>query len=171
LFDRLRNLAARRWLAAVGLLVCAGYGAGFVGMLARPGPAQSAQLLARFLAAHHFRDGIGDYWSSSLVTVDTGGAVTVRPVNTTSGERLVRFSRQSSADWYAKTDIDFFVYDTGRPWHGVNASSVTATYGPPSRMLAVGTYRVLVWTRPFEVAPGPTVASSPLNLQWGLPRR
>ena len=36
--------------------------------------------LATFLAEQHLTDGLGGYWQSSIVTVGSGGAVTVRAV-------------------------------------------------------------------------------------------
>ena len=36
--------------------------------------------LATFLSAHHLTSGIGGYWESSVVTVGSDGAVTIRAV-------------------------------------------------------------------------------------------
>ena len=131
--------------------------------ISRPVPGRPAYVLARFLAANHLRDGVGDYWSSSLVTVEADEAVTVRPVSTVAG-KVVQFERQSSADWYRGQSFNFLVYDTARPWHGVNSTSAIATFGAPSHTYSVGTYRVLEWASRIHVAAPPTTSVAPIRI-------
>jgi hypothetical protein len=135
--------------------------------ISRPAPVQSAGKLSEFLAAHDLRSGIGDYWSSSLVTADTGGTVAVRPVATSGGE-IVRFDRQSAAQWYKAGEFRFLVFDTARPWHGVNAASAVRTFGAPSRSYSVGSYRVLSWNHGLTVSSATPNYGSPLKVFWGL---
>ncbi|HVB05308.1 MAG TPA: hypothetical protein VNF07_03545 [Acidimicrobiales bacterium] len=164
----LRNDLLGRTLAALGLAFAAAFAAEFAVALTNPSPLQSEAPLARFLGAHGLTNGVGDYWSASLVTVDTGGKVAVRPVTTGAARRIERFDRQSSADWYAPGGFQFLVYDTSRPWHGVDARSAAATYGRPARTWVVGSFRVLTWSHPFSVALPPAPRTSPLNILWGL---
>jgi hypothetical protein len=54
--------------------------------------------LEAFLVARHLTNGIGGYWDASVITVDTGGAVTIRAV--TQG-CLQPYAWESKAAWYA----------------------------------------------------------------------
>ena len=109
--------------------------------------------LANFLEAHNLHDGLGDYWSASLTTVESADQVHVRPVIPNKTKHLlVRYGRQSSAAWYRGVDFTFLVYDLARPWRGVNEKSATATFGAPTTKLAEGSYRILVWNHPFDVS-------------------
>jgi len=128
-----------------------------------PAAAQPAVGLGRFLAAHHLTRGIGDYWSASIVTVETHGAVVVRPVTTGFDERLHRYDRQSAVDWYRSQAFQFFVYNTAKPWRQVNATTAERTFGAPAATYAVGTYRVLVWRKPVSVGLYVPTFSSPLQ--------
>jgi hypothetical protein len=105
------------------------------------------------LLSKNLRSGVGDYWSSSIVTVDSGAAVAVRPVDRTSKGTLARYTLQSAASWYSGTTFQFFVYDTANVWHNVTASAAEKTFGAPSQTYAVGTYRVLVYDHGIRVAP------------------
>jgi hypothetical protein len=125
---------------------------GFHRDLERTSAPQSAVALGTFLEAHDLTSGIGDYWSSSIVTVVTGGKVAVRPVIPNASKILVRYGRQSAADWYANVNFTFLVFDLDRPWRGVNATTGTATLGKPAQQFRVGSYVVLVWPKGFDVA-------------------
>jgi hypothetical protein len=143
------------WSAAVIALVCVGAfaSADFTtnADLTKSDPNQSVPNLGRFLEAHELRVGLGDYWSSSIVTVDTDGAVTVRPVTSNPAGTIVRYERQSSASWYAGTSFQFLVFNTARP-ENVDSSRAEATFGPVLHTYRVGTYRVLVWSHPVSVS-------------------
>jgi hypothetical protein len=141
-----RRVAAVACLAAVAL-----FAAAFGFTLSAPIPRQPVDQLDSFLEARQLNVGIGDYWSASIATVATNGAVTVRPVISTPRGRVVRYERQSAASWYANQPFDFLVYDTARPWGGVDAVSARSTFGPVARTYAVGPYRVLVWRHPLYV--------------------
>src|SRR6266566_3888942 len=73
----------RRWarpalLAGAAGALLAGYGAGLGWAAAQPSvPASNARLVT-FLSAHHLTSGISGYWISSVVTVGSDGAVTIR---------------------------------------------------------------------------------------------
>ena len=113
--------------------------------LGAPTPAQPFAQLDTFLENRQLVTGIGDYWSASITTVASGGAVTVRPVISNPAGRVVRYERQSAATWYTNQPFEFLVYDTARPWGGVDAMTASSTFGPVARTYAVGSYRVLVW--------------------------
>jgi hypothetical protein len=65
-------------------------------------PAAPAPLapVAAFLEAHHLSYGIGGYWEASLITVETGGAVTIRAVTPAC---LQPYPWESKSDWYDPT--------------------------------------------------------------------
>ncbi len=56
------------------------YCVGLAHQAATPAAPDPFARLEAFLRQHHLTDGIGGYWDSSVITVDTGGAVTIRAV-------------------------------------------------------------------------------------------
>lgn len=136
-----------------GLVVTGAFAAADGFSVAAPAPSRSFTALGHFLEAHHLRRGIADYWSGSITTVATRGAVTLRPVITNPDGEIVRYERQSTSDWYVNQTFAFLVYDTARPWGGVDSTTAAATFGPISHTYPVGSYRVLVWNHPLTVSP------------------
>jgi len=141
----------RRVGRALFVTVMAGLVAALGFNVTSPAPARPYTQLGQFLEAHHLRHGIGDYWSASATTVATGDSVMIRPVITTPEGKVVRYQRQSTSSWYGDRPFAFLVYDTSRPWGGVDSATASATFGHVARTYAVGTYRVLVWGRPVRV--------------------
>jgi hypothetical protein len=139
-------LVASLVLAAAGVV-------GYRSELTRAPAPQHANALGNFLETHHLTSGVGDYWSSSLVTVVTGGKVAVRPVFPNRESLLVRYGRQSNASWYKDVRFTFLVFDLNRPWGNVNATTGMDTFGRPSQRFSVGSYVVLVWSKGFTVSP------------------
>jgi hypothetical protein len=147
-------VAARRALAGVGVAAVAAFSVGLGYQLAPPTPVNPAIGLSRWLEEHHLHNGLGDYWAASITTVASGGAVTVRPVSTSAGDRLIRTMNQSPAAWYARQEFQFLVY--GVPvWDNVDTEAAANTWGLPSHLYSVGPFRVLVWSHPIEMAPFP----------------
>ena len=145
----------RRGLAAMALGVLAAFGAGFGFTLAAPQPSRPYVQLGRFLEAHHFQRGLGDYWSASITTVSTDGTVDVRPVIADGDGHIGRYQRQSAAAWYSGQRFEFLVYDAAVPWGGITPASAVHTFGPSTRTYDVGTFRVIVWAHPLWVSAGP----------------
>ena len=139
-------------MAGGALLGCLAIGAR--GEIAAPLPVQAQGSLGGFLAAHGLYQGIGDYWTSSIITVDTREDVTVRPVMADAQGRLEAYDRQSTSAWYLGREFQFLVYDTTEPYDGVDSSSAAATFGKPSQTYLVGGYEILVWPQPVEVPAG-----------------
>jgi len=107
--------------------------------------------LAAYLEQHHLTKGIGDYWSASIVTVESSDSVVVRPVVTNSSSyHVVRYTRLSSSAWYGG-GFEFLVYNATAPWGGVDAQSALASFGPPQHVAAVGPYHVLTWAHDLSV--------------------
>jgi hypothetical protein len=164
----LRAMGVWRVSVVAGLSLCVSFAVDFGLQLGHPVPPRPAYTLAQFLRAHDLQNGVGDYWSSSLVTVEADDHVTVRPVSTLSG-KIVQFDRQLDTDWYRGQRFDFLVYDTARPWHGVNATSAIATFGEPSQVFAVGTYRVMTWQSGIRIRRSLPDAGSPLSVSIRQP--
>ncbi len=101
-----------------------------------------------------FAAGLGGYWASSITTVESRGAVTVRPVWTDPKGMLVRSMYESPASWYAGQHFQFLVYQMP-VYQGVDSVSATKTWGRPAQTYAVGDYHVLVCSVAFSVAPFP----------------
>jgi len=141
-------LGAPRPLLAVGVLLGAlslatSAAVTAVDLSARP-PRSASAALERFLLAHHLTEGIGDYWAASVVTVDTGGAVRLRPVLADGAGRLVADGRQSSADWYRGQSFSFLVY-AKQPFGGIVPAAIARTFGAPSHTYRVAGYSVDTW--------------------------
>jgi hypothetical protein len=140
-------------LAIVGTALCLSFAAGLGFALSRPRLPNPAPDLSAWLESHHLRNGIGGYWAASITTVDSAGAVIVRPVSERDGE-LQRTPNQSAASWYAGKRFQFLVYSE-RTSHSVDLVSATKTWGTPAHLYVVGPYRVLVWSRPLAVSAFP----------------
>ena len=149
---RVSSAQFRRGVVVLSVLVVAAYGSAFGLSLTAPIPDRPYEQLGQFLESHQLVNGIGDYWSASIITVATDGAVTVRPVITTPKGVVVRYQRQSGVSWYAGQSFEFLVYNTALPWGGVQSATATATFGPVAHTYVVGSYRVLVWSHRLSVS-------------------
>jgi hypothetical protein len=149
---RLHDSRVVNVLLVASLVLAAGVVVGYRSELTRAPAPQHANALGSFLETHHLMNGVGDYWSSSLVTVVTGGKVAVRPVFPNRESLLVRYGRQSDASWYKDVRFTFLVFDLDRPWGNVNATTGVDTFGRPSERFSVGSYVVLVWSKGFAVS-------------------
>ncbi|MCU1489178.1 MAG: hypothetical protein JWM85_583 [Acidimicrobiaceae bacterium] len=153
---RLRSNLDRRLLAAGAAAVALCFAAGLGFELAEPGPVQTTDALAGFLSAHHLTEGLGDYWSASVVTVASNGKVAVRPVIVGTSGKLIPYNRNTNHSWYAGQRFSFFVWDPASPFGGADTATAVATFGPPAHTYREGGYQVLVWNRSRAVplAPG-----------------
>jgi hypothetical protein len=167
-FASLRRGWPLRLALVTGTVAVAAFGLNVMSYIIKPAPAQPVERLAAFLENHDLTEGIGDYWSASLVTVKTDGAVVVRPVTAQQGGVLLRFDRQSAATWYAGQAFQFFVFDTARPFRNVNTASAASTYGAPSDTFRVGTYRVLIWSHTLSLSSALPPQPDPIRIFWRL---
>jgi hypothetical protein len=150
--DSTGGMALRKTGTSACVALFAGVAAGFGFYLASPRPVTPAQQLGRFLEAKGLDEGVGDYWSASITTVETGGKVEVRPVIADPGDRIVRYGKQSAAGWYENGRFQFLVYDTSPVWDGVDAVTATATFGQPAHVYTLAPYIVVVWRAPISVS-------------------
>ena len=145
-----RGLGRRVRLAgiAAGILVLAGYTAGFGYELAQPSAPPANTHLASWLEAHHLTYGLSGYWTSSSVTVDSGNRVQVRALMQFTMKRDLWMSNVS---WYnpALHYANFIVLDSraGFMNHWEPRALVRKYFGRPARTYHTGPYTVLVWNR------------------------
>jgi hypothetical protein len=143
--------ARRLWLAAALALYAAGLGYA----AAQPPAAPQYADLAGWLRAHHLTAGLSGYHQANIVTLETGGAVTLRPVAPGPDGHLAAYTWNSSAAWYdpAAPPATFLVLtDRGFAGRGFASSGITAaravaTFGPPAGTYRYRGYAILVWRR------------------------
>jgi len=142
--------ASRARLAALvaGAVVLAGYTAGFGYELTRPSVPPANVRLASWLLEHHLTYGLGGYWASSSVTVDSGQRVSVRALMQYT---LKRDLWMSNTSWYdPKLHYANFVVLDSQPGsfsHWEPRRLIRKYFGVPARTYQVGPYTIMVWHR------------------------
>jgi hypothetical protein len=105
-------------------------------------PAPASMSLARWLSGHGFTEGLAGYWQADSTTTDSGGMVTVAPIQL-EGAAIRRW--ESSADWYdpATHRANFIVAtDDGG---GLSVSTERAVFGAPAREYRVAGDVIMVY--------------------------
>jgi hypothetical protein len=147
-------LRGARWRAGLASALAVGYLASLGYAAAQPATPPANAQLAAFLAEHHLTDGISGYWLSSIVTVGSDGAVTVRAVQPS----LRPYLWEAKGSWYdpGSQRATFLVTDSQAGFfnHWQPSASVLAAFGPPVRTYHVGPYTVLVWNANLLAGPG-----------------
>jgi hypothetical protein len=153
--DVLGWLRGRRWRAGLASALAAGYLASLGYGTAQPSVPPANAQLATFLAGHHLTNGISGYWMSSIVTVGSDGAVTIRAVQSS----LRPYLWETKGSWYdpASQRATFLVTENGTDYfsHWKPSASALAALGPPARTYHVGPYTVLVWNKNLLSSPAP----------------
>ena len=146
----LAGLRQRRRAVAAALLagaLLAGYGASLGYAAAQPSVPPANARLAAFLAAHHLTSGIGGYWESSVVTVGSDGAVTIRAVLPGT---LQPDLWEAKGSWYdsGPNRATFLVTDSAPGFfnHWQPSPAALAALGL-ARIYHVGPYTVYVWNK------------------------
>jgi hypothetical protein len=133
-------------LLAGALLAC--YGAGLGYAAAQPSVPPMNARLATFLAAHHLTSGIGGYWESSVVTVGSNGAVTIRAV---ASLPLAPYPWEAKSSWYdpGRNRANFLVTSDAPGFfnHWRPKPAAQAALGRPVRTYHVGHYTVYVYDK------------------------
>ncbi len=139
----------------IGLVLgCLGaFAAGVALDLRQPVVTQPALPVEAFLSAHHLTHGVGDYWAASVLTLESHGAITVRPVVADPSGTIVRDGRQSDASWYRGQHYQFLVYQRA-PFGRVSIGTILHTFGMPAEQYTLGKYYVLVWSHLLTLPPG-----------------
>jgi len=113
--------------------------------------------LATFLEAHRLTSGIGGYWESSVVTVGSDGAVTIRAVLPGT---LQPDLWEAKGSWYdPRSHRANFLVTSSTPGffnHWQPSPAALAALGPPARTYRVGPYTVYVYDKNLlaELPPG-----------------
>jgi len=142
-----------------------------------PAPQPLGQL-AKFLEANHLHYGLGGYWESSVLTVETGGKVTIRAVTPAC---LQPYQWESKPSWYdPKLHSANFILLSQEPGYftqfaasGVALTLLNKWSGPHRRYLYYGGF---YWAHaaqpPHELVKiyYYTAREYPLNLLKQLPR-
>ncbi len=111
--------------------------------------APSIQPWETWLVGQHLYSGLGSYWQASVVTVDTGGRVTIRPV-LSDGKTVNGYAWESKTEWYRATqlgDTRFVVFDVTDHQFGIDESSMESVFGPPVHIERFGNIEILVWDK------------------------
>jgi hypothetical protein len=146
--DRLAAASPGWRRAAIGALAC--YAAMLGYAAAQPSQPASYSDLAGWLAAHHLTAGISGYTEANILTVQTGGKITVRPVAPGGPGKRYLVPRHWEADsaWYkpAAHTANFVVLaDTGAA--NVTGPQALATFGQPAHIYRYHTYTILIWDK------------------------
>ena len=164
--------ARRGWLCAFLALYAAGLGYA----AAQPAAAPQYADLASWLRAHHLADGLSGYHQANIVTLETGGAVSLRPVAPGADGRLAAYAWNASSAWYdpaARTATFLVLADPGLAVpgtpgaSGVTAARAIATFGPPAASYRYKEYEILTWRRGVNLLAGLRL-SHPLSYRYYL---
>ncbi len=133
---------------AAGLVVLAGYTAGLGYEISQPTAPPANTHLASWLLEHHLTYGLSGYWTSSSVTVDSGGRVQVRALMQYTMERDLWLSNVA---WYdpGLHYANFIVLDSqaGFMNHWEPKALIRKYFGIPAHTYHTGPYTVFVWNR------------------------
>jgi hypothetical protein len=146
--DRIAAALPRLRYAAAAVLAC--YAAMLGYAAAQPSQPPVFSDLAGWLTAHHLTEGISGYTEANILTVSTGGRVTVRPVGPGGPGKRYLTARHWEAyrGWYdpAVHRANFVVLaDTGAA--NVTGPQAVATFGQPAHRYRFHTYTILVWDK------------------------
>jgi hypothetical protein len=91
-------------VVAIPLVLLLGvYSFGLFRQADSPAAPEPLTQVAAFLESHHLSYGLGGYWEASVITVETGGAVTIRAVTPAC---LQPYQWESKSDWYDPSQHD-----------------------------------------------------------------
>jgi hypothetical protein len=153
------RLAAARGRAAAVLryglcAVLASYAAMLGYDAAQPPSSPQYTGLAGWLTAEHLTDGLSGYHQANIVTLESGGAVTLRAVRTAAHGLIGAYTWNASTTWFEPVGhtANFLVLTApGAPasaaGEGLTAAEATTTFGRPARTYRYGEYMILVWPK------------------------
>jgi hypothetical protein len=131
-----------------GLVVLLGYLGGLAHDVVQPASPPAFARVASWLQAHHLTYGLGGYWESSIVTVQTGGQVTVRALLKPTLKPDLWLAKPA---WYdAATQRADFVVLSSTPGFTNNwepRALISKYFGRPAHVYNFGPYTVMVWDK------------------------
>src|SRR5580704_12765409 len=139
---------ARAVAYGAGVVVLAGYLGGLAHDVVQPESPAAFSRVASWLQAHHLTYGLGGYWESSIVTVQTGEQVRVRALlKATLGPDLWL----AKPAWYdpAAQQANFVVLSStpGFKNNWEPRALISKYFGRPAHVYNFGPYTVMVWDR------------------------
>ncbi len=141
-----RRVRLASLVAGIGVLV--GYTAGLGYEISQPTAPPANASLAPWLLDHDLTYGLSGYWTSSSVTVNSGGRVEIRALLQYTMKRDLWMSNVS---WYDPKlhYANFIVLDSqpGFMNHWEPRALIRKYFGRPARIYHTGPYTVLVWNR------------------------
>jgi hypothetical protein len=166
-------------LIAIPLVVLFGwYSFGLFRQADTPAVANPFAELEAYLEANNLTYGIGGYWNASVITVDTGGRVTIRAV---SPACLQPYAWENKLTWYdsAKQSANFLVlsnvsgYFSQFSASGISLNMLNNLYAQKEIHLGTGGYFVtpadkgtqVTWNYDIRVYPGNLLTELPLLYQ------
>jgi hypothetical protein len=149
--DRAQATTALRYALGT-VLAC--YAAMLGYAAAQPPPPPQYAGLAAWLPARHLTEGLSGYHQANIVTLESGGAVTLRPVTSAKRGLIGAYTWNASAAWFdpAERTARFLVLTApGAPaaagGSGLTIAEATATFGRPARTYRHDAYVILLWPR------------------------
>ena len=110
--------------------------------------------LAAWLPSQHLTEGLSGYHQANIVTLESGGAVSLRAVHQTAGGLIGAYTWNASTGWFdsGAHSANFLVITApGAPATaggvGLTVAQATATFGRPAKTYRYGDYLILVWPR------------------------
>ena len=139
---------ARAAAAMAGLVVLLGYLGGLARDVVQPASPPAFARVASWLQAHHLRYGLGGYWESSIVTVQTSGQVEVRALLKPTLRPDLWLAKPA---WYdpAAQQANFVVLSStpGFMNNWEPRALISKYFGRPAHVYKFGPYTVMVWNR------------------------
>jgi hypothetical protein len=108
-----------------------------------PAPGSDNVTIAKWLKAHHLRYGLARYWHANSITLDSGGQVQVRAINTQANEFLLTHWNTDSSWYNPRLHNATFVILPADAWASLR--SVYGAVGTPAKTYHLGLYVVMVW--------------------------
>jgi len=103
-----------------------------------------------WLKQHGYMYGLGGYWSSHDITVESGDAIQVRPVDT-GPKGIQQYGWESKSTWYDPSlhYANFLVVDVTNPIAVQYAGPKQAAkqFGPPVQTVLLAGQEILIWNK------------------------
>jgi hypothetical protein len=138
----------------VALLACYGAMLGLAAAQQQTPPANAA--LAVWLRQHGLDSGLAGYWEASVVTLESGGSITMGSIVPPHSHHLAPRHWEQDMRLYdpAGHDASFVVLAPDSPFTG---QDVLRTFGPPAATYRFKTYTIMVWRKNLLPDLGPAI--------------
>jgi hypothetical protein len=131
---------------------------------ARPAAPANA-VLASWLADHGLHSGIAQYWQANSVTLDSGGAITMRDVWDYGPDGGIRPYPWEEDVRLLDPRRNYANFVIAAAHSGLTRTGIERRFGPAARVYQVGTFTVLVYDRNLlpEIAGLPAPWPAPIG--------